>query len=408
MKSLAWILLCCSGGLLAQQPATSNPQPPAGRITGSVICGDTGQPARFAGVQLIAEKTSQKPLFDASTLGKNPNFERLLASAMTAMMKGSNLSTLTGLDGSFSLDKIPAGTYYVVVQLPGYVSPLSQVSQKERLKASAETMNAVESSAEKVVLQPGEIANVTVRLERGATLSGTVRYDDGSPAPSVTPMLLEQQTDGSWKELQTFMLPATSDDRGHFRFYGLAAGKYAVEAALPTTQAMTGLGMGAVSLHIGAGDALVVYSSGALRQKDIKPVELPAGEDLDGVDVVFPLSGLRSLSGSVVAKADNHPLNSGTLALVDPESQATLRTAMIEQDGSFHLNYVPDGQYILRLTSAFDLDTSGTGAGESDLARMLHSKPLKSYGDTEMPLLVKSDLSGLTLQAPDAPAKAAK
>jgi hypothetical protein len=66
---------------------------------------------------------------------------------MTAMMKGSNLSAITGLDGSFSLDKAPPGTYYVVAQLPGYLSPLSQLSMAERMKADDATLKTVREMA---------------------------------------------------------------------------------------------------------------------------------------------------------------------------------------------------------------------------------------------------------------------
>src|SRR5579859_2579414 len=102
---------------MAQEPPSGSPPVPTGRITGRVFCTDTGQPGRFAGVQLIPEKPEQPPAYDK----KNPlkAFEK----GFEAGMKGSNTSAMTALDGTFSLDKVPPGTYYVVVQLPGYTSP---------------------------------------------------------------------------------------------------------------------------------------------------------------------------------------------------------------------------------------------------------------------------------------------
>jgi hypothetical protein len=155
------------------------------------------------------------------------------------------------------------------------------------------------------------------------------------------------------------------------------------------------------------GDALLAYSGGALREKDVKPVELGTGADVDGIDIVFPISGLHSVSGSVVAKSDNHPVDAGTVELDDAETKTMLRTAMIEQDGGFHLNYVPDGQYVLRVTGAFDTEKSAGDDSGGDFARMLNAKTLKSYGAAELPLLLKSDAPGLVLQVPDLPAKPA-
>jgi hypothetical protein len=322
-------------------------------------------------------------------------------------MKDSNLSTVTGHDGSSSIDKVPPGTYYAVAQLPGYQSPLSQLSQMERIKADAATLKTVESAAEKIVIQANQGTHVDIRLERGASISGRVRHDDGKAAPGVAPILMELEQDGKWKELGALgTLPTTTDDRGHYRIFGILAGKYALKAALPTLQASVGLGA-SVSMHMNMGDALVVYSGGALREAEVKPVEVGQGQDIDGVDIIFPLNNLHAVSGSVVAKSDNHAVDSGTIELEDSETKAKLRTTMIEQDGGLHLNYIPDGQYTLRVTTASDTEKS-PGSDESEFSRMMHSKTIKSYGKAEMPITLKGDSTGLVSQVPDLQATPAK
>jgi hypothetical protein len=408
MRISAPILLLFSISAFAQQTPTSPAAPPA-QVSGRVTCGDTGQPARFASVQLIAEQPNKDPLIDPASMGKNPDIGKAMGQAMAAMMKGSNLSAITGLDGSFSLDKVPPGTYYVVAQLPGYLSPLTQFSMMERMKADDATLKAVKESAEKIVLAPNQPAHVDLRIERGASLSGVVHYDDGSPAPGVTPILLKLQDDGKWKPMGAGgVMPTASDDRGHYRIGGIAAGKYAVKAALPTSQATIGMGggAGALSLHMNMGDALEVYSGGALREKDVKPVEVGPGADVDGVDIIFPLDNLHTVAGSVVAKTDGHPVNAGMITLMDPDGKTTVRTAMVEQDGTFRLNYVPEGQYVLHAAGASDMDVSSSPGGPanpfSDLAMMSKSKTLKNYGEADLPITVKGDSTGLSIQVPDA------
>jgi hypothetical protein len=113
------------------------------------------------------------------------------------------------------------------------------------------------------------------------------------------------------------------------------------------------------------------------------------------------------VSGNVVAKADGHAVYSGTIELDDSDTKAALRTSMIQQDGGFQLNYVPEGQYLLRVTTASDTDKAGGDSG-SDFARMLSAKTLKSYGTAELPVTVKSDSTGLVLQVPDQGATPAK
>ena len=408
MLRLSALILFLSSISAFAQPAPSSPAAPTAQVSGHVTCGDTGQPARFASVQLIAEQPNKDPIIDPASMGKNPDFEKAMAKAMTAMMKGSNLSAITGLDGSFSLDKVPPGTYYVVAQQPGYLSPLTQFSMMERMKADDATLKAVKESAEKIVLEPNQPAHVELRMERGASISGVVRYDDGSPAPGVAPILLKLQEDGTWKQMgASGVMPNSSDDRGRYRIYGVAAGKYAVKAALPTTQATIGLGGGAgsVSLHMNMGDALEVYSGGVLREKDVKQVEVGPGADVDGVDIIFPLDNLHTVSGSVVAKADGHPVNAGMITLMDPDGKTTVRNAMVEQDGTFKLNYVPEGQYVLHATGASDMDQGSTPSGPANplaaLAMMAKSKTLKSYADADLPIAVKGDSTGLNIQVPD-------
>jgi hypothetical protein len=332
-----------------------------------------------------------------------------MAKAISSLMKESNLSTVTGIDGTFSLDKVPPGTYYVIPQYAGYLSPLSGTSQKERMKADDAMVTAVESAAQKVVVEADHLSNVTVELMRGATLSGKVTYDDGSPAPGVTPSLLVKQKDGKWNDLGPGgLVPSITDDHGRFRFYGLPAGEYAVKAALPTTQALMGMGAAGMSMHMAPGDALVVYNGGALREKEIKAIEVKGAEQREDVEVVFPLNGLHNISGSVVAKLDNHAVNAGSIQLEDPDTKLPLREAMVEQDGTFRLNYVPEGTYLLAVTSALDRQAKNGDDSGGPMARLLNSKIIKGYGPAQTSVIVKGDVDGLVVQVPDEPVKAAR
>lgn len=395
------LLACFAGTAFAQQTAASGPPQGFGQVSGRVFCNDTGLPARFASVQLLAEHPATTPLFNPATIGKHPDFAKLMASAMETMMKGSHLGSVTALDGTFSLNQVPPGTYYVIAQLPGYVSPVSGISQMARMKADSATVSAVESVAQKVEVQAGQSTFVNVSLKRGGVITGTVQYDDGSPAPGVTLGLVTRGKDGKWAQLSTSMVPVSTDDRGQFRFYGLSAGDYAVKATLPVTQAMVGLGPSSLAMHMDLGDALVVYSGGAMRDKDIQPIELSDGQEVDGVTVTFPIHGLFTVGGTVEAKSDGHAVSLGTVELEYSDSKETIRSAMIQADGTFQMNYVPQGSYVLKVTSAGD-SAPGGDAGEGPLAALLSGKkPVKEYGTAELPVNLSSDATGLVVQVPD-------
>jgi len=395
----------CLPAAAQEQPSTQTAPPATTTVSGRVTCGDTGLPARFATVQLIPEKQQQTQTPDWASVKNDKDMARLLAKNMSDTQKGTGLSAVSMLDGSFEISKVSAGTYYVVAQLNGYLSPLSALSTGDRMMGGADAINRIKALAEKIVVQDAAV-RVDVRLERGGSLNGTIRYDDGSPAAGVTPVRMVLQEDGKWM-VDTFnpLVPATTtDDRGCYRISGLAKGKYAVKAELPWNQIVSGLGPGSVNIHSNFGDALVVYSGGVFREKEIKPIEVGSGEDIDGVDIAFPIDKLHVVSGMVIAKTDNHPLNGGWVNLKDDETKATLRHTKIEEDGSFKFNYVPEGRYLLVTSQAGDMDKNAPGGA---MVQMLNPKFLKNYKDSTMPIEVKVDLTGIVVQVADQPAAGA-
>lgn len=370
-------------------------------VSGHVTCGDTNRPARFAAVLLIPEKPQPTQTLDWSSVKSEKDMAKLMAKNMSETRKGTGLSAVSAIDGSFEMPKVPAGTYYVVAELKGYLSPLSALSTGERMSGGEDPVKKIQAQAEKIVVRNAPV-RVDVRLERGGSISGVIRHDDGNPAPDVKAIRMVLQEDGKWM-VDTFnpSMPAPeTDDRGHYRISGLPKGKYAVRADLPTNQSTTGLGPGSFDMHPNTGDALVVYSGGVLREKDIKPVEVGAGEDIDGVDLVFPVDNLHLVSGTVTAKADNHTLNAGWVKLIDAETKAMVRHTQIDEDGSFRFNYVPDGQYQLTTSRVGDTDKNAPGG----IAQMFNPTFLKSYQDATLPIEVKGDRTGLTLQVADKPA----
>jgi hypothetical protein len=387
MKRLFLLLLCAVGTASAQEAA----------VTGVVRCHDTGRPCRFAGVELLPENGSQAPALPKES-GIDAESIKNLAKALTeSWSQAAALSAVADMDGRFSIDRVPPGTYYVIAELSGYVSAVSGLSRSERERADKRTLAAVESRATRVVVQAGQTSTVAIEMERGAVLSGSVAYSDGTAASGVTPILLVRSLDNSWQPVADVGSErAGGGDHGEFKFYGLPPGDYAVKAELPTTQALTGIGVARLSMHVAPGDALVVYSGGALRQSDLKPIHLTAGES-HSVKIVFPLEGLHLISGRVIAASDRHPVNAGMVELEDPATKASLRTAFIARDGTFQMRYVPGGDYVLDVTSAGD-----TQGAASDLPCARTCREIRSYAPTSLSLPLQADAIGVELKVADA------
>jgi len=400
MKAFALALIVLTGGLNTPADAATDTAPTMGQVTGSVWCRDSGKPARFASIQLVPEQVFLAVPLDPGAADGAPDAAHNKMQALTLALKsaiknifnGSDLQTLTGLDGSFQLDKVPAGTYYVISQLQGYRSPLSSLSQAERMQPDATTLAAITSQTQKIVVASGQTIQTRIELDRGGALSGRITYSDGSPAPNVTPVLLLRAKDGSWTQVFTSALPVPTDDQGAFHFLGLPPGQYAVKAPLPAAQMIIGIGLGQMSTHMATGDALVVYSGGALRDADIKPIELAAGESRTGINLTFPLDGLHTISGIVVAAPDGHPVNAGIIELQQAGSAAPVRSLQDNKDGTFALHYVLDGAYVLKVNWAADTQAPADGT-----PCPLRCKELRRYQTVSMPVTVKDDVRAVTL-----------
>jgi len=400
----AALVSSCLSAAAQEQPAPQAAPSVYTTVSGRVTCGDTGQPARFAAVQLIPEKPPEKsPAPDWANVKSEKDAAKLIAKSISFGQKSTGLSAVSAIDGSFEMPKVPAGTYYIVAQLKGYLSPLDTLTSEEKFGDVSKAISRIQAQAEKIVVQSAPV-RADVRLERGGSISGVIRYDDGSPAAGVTPHRMVKKEDGKWvgDSYSGYPPEVTTDDRGHYRISGLVKGKYAVRAELPTTQMIQGLG-GSNDNHMNLGDALVAYSGGVFREKEIKPIEISPGDEIDGVDIVFPIDSLHVVSGTVVAKTDAHPLNHAWVSLLDAETKDTLRRTQLEEDGSFKFNYVPEGPYALLTNHAGDMDKSNGDA----VAQMFNPKFLKNYQDSTIPIEVKGDLTGLMVQVADQPAATA-
>ncbi len=378
-----------------------------GVVTGHIYCADTQMPARFASVQLQPEK-------DTSAQDLKINTEKLDFTAILGkLMQGSGLSTLTRIDGSFRIENVPPGAYYVITQLDGYLSALSGLPPDKLMAQDDDTRKLIHEHAQKIVVT-GSGANLDLRLERGASISGQIGYDDGSPAANVQAQLLLKTKDGKWSKLSAAatgrIAKGSTDDRGHYRFAGLPAGEYAIMAELPVTQFSTGAGLGSFNMQIHPGDALQVYSGNVYRQSEVNGFFITATENFDVADLIFPVNGLYSVGGTVASALDHHLVNTASVQLLDPTDKLVLRTGMAGNDGSFLFEYVPAGEYLLKVTDAADTELNAKPEKLGGFGQLLAAVPgvgnalrkhLRDYGEAEVSVNVHGEVAGLSILVPE-------
>jgi hypothetical protein len=379
MARWRWLCILPAACLLlagCEKRKANKPDPTKGTVTGVVFCADTGKPARFATVILSAAPKNDEKLEPGNPL---PATE----------------STVTGLDGRFTIEAVAPGRYLAFAVLDGYLDP-SMGLDFTRLNALASDgqrhRDAIEQWKDhltEVTVSVRRTSDLTLQVERAAEIDGTVTYDDGSPAIGMHFQLFRKTAKGDWTEAGTALLSGwsisqTSNSHGHFSLTNLSAGEYTVCALMPADEQDA---------------APRVCLGNTFRRKDAKTVKVQSGESVSGADIEIPLSGLHTVAGTISALSDGHPLGHGTVRLLYADDREVARQTSDLDEGSFTLEYVPEGKYILEVSGAEDAEPKAPEAAPGDSgAAASKTNAVHHYADKELPLNVLGDMDAIQIQ----------
>jgi len=351
--------------------APSSADPTKGTVTGTVICADTGKPARFANVELVR---SANP-------GSNEK-------------SGDTETAVTGLDGKFKMEGVAPGNYYAFATLAGYLDPAYGI-EFDRIDAGAtdDQMNAemIEQWKEHMVevsVTAQRTSDLAVTLERGAEINGTVAYDDGSPAAGLRFALYRKNSKGGWMPVglssaDSFSLDEKSGARGRYDIANLTAGEYIVCSLLPADNQ-------ANSPQVCLGDTF--------RKRDAKTLTLEPGDVANEVDITVPLGAIHSVSGSIVHGVENQPVSRAMVHLLYADDREEAMAMDMFADGTFLLPFVPEGNYILRMTDASWTEPGSPANPGDKSAPKTHPLAVR-----EVPLTVDQDVKDLKIGLVAAP-----
>jgi hypothetical protein len=297
---------------------------------------------------------------------------------------------MTDVGGAFDIERVKTGLYYVIAELPGYLNATSQFTDEELRHPTPEVLQSMEQSFPKVKVEAAQTAQIVVPLQRGAAVSGTVSYDDGSPAGGIPIQLLHRQKDGKLRAdtpgpVRRVLFGAKTDDLGRFRISGLAAGEVIVKCTrrqanmLIQPRSLLGAPLGVTTSDE---QTLDIYSRGVFREKDAKPIKLTIGAEVTDADISIALSKLHQISGVAASRRDGHALNGGTVALLYADDNGTASGTKLRPDGSFHFVLVPEGDYVLALR----------GAGEGDYNAGGGWSMVQAYEDSTQLVHVQHDM----------------
>ena len=283
--------------------------------------------------------------------------------ARVALVK-SDLTSLSGTTddaGRFVISGVPAGTYR------------AQGSKAAWLQSEYGATKSGRSGTPIVVRDGDRIQNITIRLTRGAVVSGAVTGRAGQPLPDVEVQVLRRSISTLTGEPQ-YGLPsagarATTDDEGNYRVFGLTSGTYVVvatmrsgpAAALMDLDQQTAAEVSRITADAANATAdnraaaprspvgfAPVFFPGVADPSRVVEFKLDAGEERAGMNLV--MEPVRTATVSVVASLPDG---------VDPASvQITLQPdSPIALAGSTPVSQRPtrreaDGRYIYQGLSA--------------------------------------------------------
>jgi hypothetical protein len=139
---------------------------------------------------------------------------------------GQARTVLTDADGRFTVDMLPAGRYSISATKAAYLTAFHGAARPGRGPSSP------------VILAPGQSrTDITLRMARGAVITGTITDEFGAPLQGLTVRVMQpMMRDGERTWLSVAIPsggPTASDDRGVYRVYGLSPGNYAISVMPP-------------------------------------------------------------------------------------------------------------------------------------------------------------------------------
>lgn len=306
-----WVMLSAASAA-AQQAAA----PEKCEVEGQVVRAGTGEPLKKARVVLRQEESQE-----------------MAASATTDER------------GRFQVKDVEPGRYRLFAGRNGY-------AQQEYGQRGPNRPGTV------LTLAPGQqVKGIVFRLQPAAVIAGKVYDEDGEAVPRVMVQALQQR----YLQGQRRLSPAgqaTTNDRGEYRIYGLAAGRYYVIASYRPTFGSFVTAGGAVLMSPLFGSPgqeesyAPIYYPNTNDPARATPLELRAGSEIAGIDFLLLPTRAVSVRGRVYNAVTGKPGRDVSLNVVDPSARFqgffTRPTGRTEgAEGKFEVRGVVPGSYLL-------------------------------------------------------------
>jgi len=324
------LLLVFPASPLAISQASDNSQNQCS-LHGTVVDSKTGQPVKGAEVTLRG-----------GGLGSSGSW-------VGGQGRSEPAAAVSDSEGHFAFDSLAPGRYRVTASRNGYVNRGPRPGAGLSL----------------VTLSSGQqVSGFVVRLTPSAVLAGRVTTEGDEPLPNVSVEAMKYTYQNERRQL-TEVGTSTTNDRGEYRIWGLAPGKYYIRATHPRGEAARPGGLVYVP----------IFYPGVTDPARTQPVELHPGDEATGIDMTFvPVRSVR-VSGRVL-NVNSQPDKGAQITLVGGSGSFTFPAGQGSADakGAFEIRGVPPGSYTL-IAEQF-------GNGEGD--KVMRGRATVEVGETNV------------------------
>lgn len=251
-------------------------------------------------------------------------------------MEAGNYTAETGPDGSFRIENIVPGRYWLFAERNGFLD-----RDKNRGRIDGRVVALTEGQ---------ELKDVRIRLQAAAVIRGRVTDEDGEPMPNAEVSVMRQTFAGGHRRWEQAGSERTND-LGEYRIANLAAGNVYVSVNPPPDfKSLIEAGGNGGAQPSPPDKPSVIYQTtyypGTSDRSQATAIQLHAGDEFP---VNFSLTPSPSLSirGAVV---NLPPKTSATIMLQSRDFNLILNGAEIRKDGSFVIRNVSPGNYTIQAT----------------------------------------------------------
>jgi len=294
------------GPVLGALTQAQDTRGPTGAIAGRVTL--DGQPAQ--GVVVMATRSgSRVPL----------------------QREAPGLEAKTDGDGRYRLTELPAGQY--------------EVRPTARALVALDARDSAGSTRKIAVNETQTVEDIDFALARGGVITGRVTDADGKPVIGEAIVLSRVRADNHrepifWESLRAFQ----TDDRGVYRVYGLAAGRYVVSSG-------GGDAMGALASLTGRSNHARTYYPGVTDESKAKVVEVAAGSETTDIDISLgsPNRGFE-VTGRLVDADTGQPVADAMVMLIPMKQDGDIPSSnggfsFVDPKGEFKFSSILPGHY---------------------------------------------------------------